>query len=981
MQSKQNQTTMNVFKNLTVSTSFTSTTLETVLEAIKTGELNLTSGYNRSVATGALNASKEDKYSTEDYLGGKNKYNYLKVNSVMTWCPNASFNNNHRKTSNLKELTGYVYCDIDGIDPKEAKQLVSTLPFVYAAWASLSGTGIGFLVKANWGVDNFKSNYAALSKYFLDTHNIELDKTSDFTRTNVFSYDPNIYINSKASNIDSETLSPFMVVRTNPYIKKASTAKLEANTDLQELIESLEIEIDYKSKVKIALNHAEKVMGEYADGNKYNYLTSFVGTCTTIGIPFDIMVEEFEAYADELCMETFEDVMYKLYNDFEGNGEGNNITASNLTAYVTNTLNVKSTVQLSGRYLDNQIPTEFNTNTLLVSPTGSGKSTYVMESLKGKRIVVTPNTAILKNFKIFKGTSVFYGDEKSTDFTDIIITTQDSFANLVSTLTDRGESLLDYTVVIDEFHTLVTSADYGYKYKAINSTVDLLKVNPVRVLGLTATPITTVTNSELYASFETLLVKQKDDVKREIQLTEYDDYRSYVIERAMENYKSKTITVVYRNSKRNIEVLAEALRMQGLTTAIINADTKDTEEYQRLIEKGQLDVDVILTTCIMKEGVSVKSKKDDVSVDYIITGDTHYSEINQITSRVRNATSITVSLASSKKSFKNYTLPFFFDKVVQEIDAANTFLLGRLNTEDYTETEIKLDQRLIGSSLRYNQDTQKFEVDAIYKDYLIYEAEKKVCTINPLYTIVRLLEDERFTVFGSVLEYTEDNKACIEAAKEEVKKTEVESKIDFKALVDEVNEDTVEDKLDYIKEHGTKEEQSMAFYTRFVYTRMKKKNLYIAIDKATEFYDSKRKFKDFKIQLEISGLFNSETKDVSISSKFFKTLKKKIKLNKEYTSKQIHDIFTQVASSSDAEEFIKITKTKSTQWFKLLGACTDKTTKDKNRKSMRVFTLSAWGLSNFNYEPTYTQREINTNKVVILPSTNYTKPVNPYLGK
>ena len=960
---------LNIFKSLSTSHSFASVSIDDVMTAIKTGYFK---HKTYTVNTGAIEASKEDKYSTEDYIGGKNMYNFLKVNRVMTWCPNASFNSNHRHNTQLKQLTGYVYCDIDGINPDTAKELLIKLPFVYSVWASLSGTGVGFLVKADWTVDNFKANYKALSAYFLAEHKLELDKTSDFTRTNVFSYDPNYCINIEASNIDSKTLSPYIGVTTNPYIKSTPTAKLSTVTqsNFDELVEELNVTVDYTSKVKVAINYAIKSKGLFEDGNRHNFLTSLIGTANKIGIPYEILVEEFENYlVEENSFDLFDAVGFdNIYASFEGQKETlyNNLLNLASVKTITPTLKLKVDRYLNDR-VDNQLPKAFTKNTILVSPTGSGKSTYVMEQLEGKRILVCPNTAILKNFKSFKGTSVFYGDEKSESFTDIILTTQDSFELLTNVLADRNDHILNYLIIVDEFHTLVSSANKGYKYTAITKTLAILEDNPLVVLGLTATPISTVTNP-FYQSFDLIEVSQAKDVTREIQLSEYDDYRSFIIEKCLENYKGKTISVVYKNSKQSVDILKEALEGQGLTVAIINADTKETAEYQSIVENGDVTVDVILTTCLLKEGVSVKGRGDRVSVDYIISGENHYTEVNQLSSRVRNAETITITLASSTKSYKDYTRGFLLSNVIEHIDSANNFLLPRFNNDSLTEVEFKLDQRLIGSAIKFSELDEKFVVDNIYKDFLIYEEEKKICNVNPLYTIVNLLQDPRFEVFSGLLVYNEDNKEAIIAAKKEVQKNNVATKLDFKTTVDTcAGGITTMEKLDSIKENGSKEEQEMAFYTKYIFARQKKSNLYAAIDKAEELSDSKRKFNEFKTQLELTELFTNGKGSKGVSTKFFKELKKTIKLNVEYTTNEIYALMQKAANKTGAEEFIKMSKTKATQWFKMLGTTYDKTCKNKvTRKSFRVYVLKSWGLDNYNYTPNYSDTEETLNTPVIM---------------
>lgn len=287
-------TNLNVFKNLKTSTSFVSVDISLILEAIETGKFI---NDNKVIHTGAKLASAEDKYSDKLFIDGVNKYNYMKLNKVMSWTPNASFNDSHRRTDKLKELSGFIYCDIDGVEPNEAKAIVSQLSFVYAAWKSLSGTGIGFLIKAgHLTADNFKTQYQALSSYFEASYEIKLDKTSDFTRTNVFSYDPDIYINAEATNIDS-TLLYYYTTLPKVYVERTNTFDFYSNGYSD-------------SKVNIAINKALKSKGRFILGNRHHFLTSLIGTAMVIGIPYETLVEEFENYLIEEGDFDLFDIMY-----------------------------------------------------------------------------------------------------------------------------------------------------------------------------------------------------------------------------------------------------------------------------------------------------------------------------------------------------------------------------------------------------------------------------------------------------------------------------------------------------------------------------------------------------------------------------------------------------------------------------------------------------------------------------------------------
>lgn len=151
----------------------------------------ISNGYTRQTVLPARNAGR-----------GTKLYNKLKA-STPTWTPNASFAE-IRKKRNIKNLTGYIYLDID--DPAHLNAIKS-IPFVYAAWESFSGDGYGILVKVNnLGLYNFHSVWAYLKEDFAD-RNINVDpQTKDITRQNVISYDPNLYHNPKCNPLNANDI-------------------------------------------------------------------------------------------------------------------------------------------------------------------------------------------------------------------------------------------------------------------------------------------------------------------------------------------------------------------------------------------------------------------------------------------------------------------------------------------------------------------------------------------------------------------------------------------------------------------------------------------------------------------------------------------------------------------------------------------------------------------------------------------------------
>jgi len=121
----------------------------------------------------------------------------LNKESLNVWQPNGLFGN--KRADSLIELNGLMYFDIDDLEnPEEVKNKLKTLKYVYAAWLSASGKGIGFLCyTAGLTADNFKSTWKTIENEINATtlHDIEFDTSvSSISKPNYISYDPDIYV-------------------------------------------------------------------------------------------------------------------------------------------------------------------------------------------------------------------------------------------------------------------------------------------------------------------------------------------------------------------------------------------------------------------------------------------------------------------------------------------------------------------------------------------------------------------------------------------------------------------------------------------------------------------------------------------------------------------------------------------------------------------------------------------------------------------
>jgi hypothetical protein len=136
---------------------------------------------------------------------GKHSSEYDKIKcQVPTFTPNARFSQ-RRDLKYLQEPSGFIYIDLD--DYHDINFLKQD-EYIYSCWRSLSGIGIGALVKVDGiTIQNFKGCWSYLFNYFKE-YGITIDKqTCDITRQNVISFDPDIYINKNAASLYADQIT------------------------------------------------------------------------------------------------------------------------------------------------------------------------------------------------------------------------------------------------------------------------------------------------------------------------------------------------------------------------------------------------------------------------------------------------------------------------------------------------------------------------------------------------------------------------------------------------------------------------------------------------------------------------------------------------------------------------------------------------------------------------------------------------------
>lgn len=215
--------------------------------------------------------TKEQVLKAREAGKGSDLYESIKT-TIPTWTPNGCFDK-VRAARNLIDISGFIYIDID--DEFEAS-VICDMPFIYAAWHSLSGFGYGMLVK----VDNLtKENFTAAwlhTAEILSQYGIVVDKqTKDISRQNVISCDSSIYNNPDCIPIDMKDV----------FVETQTVVDYPFNDDFDVTIGSKDYVSDDTSNSKIAYTTTlddykgqDYIVIEEGKGCRYCFLPKSVGT-------------------------------------------------------------------------------------------------------------------------------------------------------------------------------------------------------------------------------------------------------------------------------------------------------------------------------------------------------------------------------------------------------------------------------------------------------------------------------------------------------------------------------------------------------------------------------------------------------------------------------------------------------------------------------------------------------------------------------
>lgn len=308
------------------------------------------------------------------------------------------------------------------------------------------------------------------------------------------------------------------------------------------------------------------------------------------------------------------------------------------------------------QYLQDLIHTITAGLTLIEAPTGSGKSTLMLDYLakQGPVLMLVPVVLQIRQLQVIykdradlvvlSGSDNANAKDKADRMKDIagksIVATYDLLPQILNVVDSKK-----YTLVVDEVHKVYAAG--SYRDEALNPVLaSLLSKNFKQVVVCTATYTPMMGKLAGIVPDSWFKVFPAEPRQRSLEVIRYTQYSTYhwlkhVMSR-LESMKAKgcrKLVFVRLNSTKRMEQAAEYLEQEKYKVLIVSRGTagkaavKQTLEQERLLEK----YDVVLTTSIMDEAINLQNETQEVDSVHIVDPVAHPEELVQFLGRLRKA--------------------------------------------------------------------------------------------------------------------------------------------------------------------------------------------------------------------------------------------------------------------------------------------------------------------------------------------------------
>lgn len=301
-----------------------------------------------------------------------------------------------------------------------------------------------------------------------------------------------------------------------------------------------------------------------------------------------------------------------------------------------------------------------NQKLIVDSATGSGKTTATMEAFKqlsansddffifaAPTIVLAEQIAHEHEVTCIKGgiSRIHHTiNEKLSLGNKIFVSTYDKMSNLTNHIKNNYNPNANFHIVVDEVHKYTEA--YNYRFSTIDKLNDVSE-QANSFIGLTGTP-----EDVLKTDFDKLIKINTGNEKSpltDFRVFTYDkldkdtkviDSGNIMLTSVIRSVLKQSRLIVFINSKERIETISRLLRKENIKHAIVTSDKKQSSTYTDIVNNETVsdDVQVVLTTTVLSDGITIKNKLD---WSLLVVSDRQSpifnpSTVKQISNRFRN---------------------------------------------------------------------------------------------------------------------------------------------------------------------------------------------------------------------------------------------------------------------------------------------------------------------------------------------------------
>jgi len=607
---------------------------------------------------------------------------------------------------------GLIQVDIDiktkGGDKtaEKVKELLKKFPYTLAVAISPSGYGIKGIIRLKTAILEPKKYKCAVSVIngsiaaFLKEQGLT-EKTIEILSFDTISYNTPCYDTHDQDAFYNESAKLFEYkerIVTKP--KKGAIKKYAANGSPMS-----------KGLQKRAATTALNIIYE-KEGTPF--LQQFVPMVIKYGVERDIAKEVLNE-SDKTFSEKHYIKLDEIYSRYNSQFLSNRFN-------VFNRVNTAMDVQKlgEGQKLLSNIKYDMYKSGCLVSPTGSGKSYFAVNSISDKKIIVVPTQNLVEEFEERYNVTPFYEGHNDITNNHNVVVTYHSF-NRLSNLIDLSQ----YILIIDEAHNFTSSTDDNYQLRCLRQVID--KVTEAKCYHLfTATPLLNV--HPKVNELPITVIKEAKPVRRKYQYLYYRENQTKAIANFCKNNKKEGVQsyVLFNNKEQGLSDLKDLLEKENINFAALNSTTKKEFDHKQVVINGDsTQFDAVIATTVLKEGTSITKHRNDCK--FLIVGYFHPNDIEQFSGRPRNITERNVYLLckDSKKWQK-----------------ASTY--GDLEYNRMLELSER-EKEVLNSNLKWNkvQAYKDFKALKILDKFSVFINEQQEAEVCPLHISNRLYEQEK----------------------------------------------------------------------------------------------------------------------------------------------------------------------------------------------------------------------------------------------